>query len=367
MNTTQHSLTRVGAITGAALAAAALVPAIAPSPAVAATTPAAAVHATAGWSAVMLGHGTTSGNGTLVLVSPTGARYTVRAGFSLGTQVEDVANDGRHVLVADYDTGDLRHRLVEVSTGRVTTFQGRWSEMRFTNPSGAAVLARTMPWTRSGGLQRLGFRDGASHLPTSVVEFRSTLGGQDMLPTPGGTAVVSTIADHRLQVNANSGALLRRIALPSGMRWCSPQHWRDAAHFTAACYGTGSVTRVYSFPVGGGRPVALTTSLPTSGSLQWGYHDSWSLSSGQVVLAESPCGPARLGRVRAGRVSLLPGAGSNATLAVTGGFAYQLTGQDCGSTGGSLVRTSMATGARTVLAGGSRMTVRSAAVVDPTA
>ncbi|GAA1393022.1 hypothetical protein [Luteococcus peritonei] len=354
MSTTRIITTVLAATAVAGSALALAVPAqAAPAPAL---TAAAGAKVTGGWSAAVVGR--PGATGTLTLVSPDGRQYPVT---KLGSawQVSDVTNDGSRVLVSNATGNAPIFRVVDVRTGAGRAVAGQWFEMRFTNPSGAALLGRTT----AGELVR-------TSLAGSVqARHAGTRGGDGMLPSLDGRLLVSMNGAHRIQVNSNGGARLRTIANPTGTTHCQPQHWTDASHFTAVCLPTGSRedVQVYRYSTAGGAPVALTARLPRTGALQFGYVDSWSTPTGQLVAAASSCGPARAGLVRGRQVQLLK-AGSNASpLTVQGTSVWFLNAPGCEEGRSWLTRHDVATGRTVVLAGSTRnrgLSVTSVAVVD---
>ncbi|MEL4505960.1 hypothetical protein AAEX63_13740 [Luteococcus sp. H138] len=351
---THHSLATIG-IAGLALTSAlASTPVADAAPAPTGKLPAMG----AGWSAVTLGR-----QGMLTMVSPTGTHYPV---LKLGADwnVEAVSPTGTRVLVLNYAGLRPVRKIVDVRTRSTTLLKGSWEEVRFSNPSGRSLIARTAPTTDSGSLQRLSLK--------GVVQtnYAGTLHGLGMLPTQNGKFLVSRGGTGRLQVNGNAtGVRVRSLPNPKGFGLCTPQHWLDANRFTAACLPTNirrTDAQAFRYDIRGGAPVALTSTLSTKGALMFGYLDSWATPTGRVVEAASSCGPSRMGVVNGRTVNPLRMPDDSAPLAVVGTSVYYFNGSGCDSATRSISRLDLRTGRNVVLAGLGRdkQRVTSVAMVD---
>lgn len=363
MSTTRRITTvlaATAAVAGSALACSTPVQAATPPAAMPALSPASSARPTTGWSAMTIG--TATGTAQLTLVSPDGKQYRVAA-IGHDWDVADVSNDGRRILVANRTGDHPAFRVVDVRTGSSRAVAGRWFEMRFTNPTGQALVGRAVG-DGTGPLVRTSL--------TGAVQARyaGTARGDGALPSQDGTVLVSRNGANRLQVNRNSGTVLRTLANPRGMLWCQPQHWSSATQFTAYCLPTGTRqdAQVYRFSTSGAAPVALTSRLPRTGALQFGYGDSWGTPKGQLVAAANSCGPARMGLVSGSRVTLLAAGRQASPLAVLGSRIWFVKGPACEPGKLSVTRHDLTTGRTVLLAGTSRnpgLSVTSVSVIDP--
>ncbi|WP_420174955.1 hypothetical protein [Luteococcus sp. OSA5] len=335
--------------------------ALSTQPAVAATpTP------TDGWAVTTLQPSARRGAAQqMVLLSPTGKQYRVARVGALASIV-DLSRDGRRVLYVDHASGKAVYRIFDLRTRRVTAVAGAATdpaEVRFSNPSGTALLVNTygrglLRTTLGGSLQ---------------ARYAGTKGSSFATQSPDGLFVVSQSSTSRLQVNGNKGALVRTLPTPKGYRNCMPGHWTSRTQLTGVCFlrtspGTGQVFR---FDVRGTAPVALTTALPTK-PVQYslGYQDHWRTPKGTVVAKINGCGSPSLARVRGSRLSWLPvGGDKSGAIAITGRSITYLTATHCGGDLLALHSYDLGTGRSILLAGGTAnrgMRVTSAVVLDRT-
>lgn len=317
VSATAASLTAAGATAFTAPAEAA--PA-SPAPA------AAQVRATTGWAALELAPAKGTGNSIIQLVSPAGVRTTVLS-VPQNEGLIDISNDGRRILTGAYTRTAEVFRVRDLVAHTTTSFVANYDVVRFTNPSGQALLAQGFDsHTRSGlgNVVRLDLRG------KRVVTYTGTT-GPGYLPSATGAFLIGTDATNHLTVSANaSGVKLRTLPKPAGYDYCVPQRNVSATSVTGSCVQKGTnKMQIFRWAITGGAPIAITSKLQ---SQPYGYSYSWNTAAGQAVAIAPSCGPAVVGLVRGTKVNPLPfvNSGDGSVADIVGAKAWVVTDQGCG-------------------------------------
>ncbi len=302
-----------------------------------------------GWAAAIIGPtGKTTGR-QLVMVSPTGAQYTVRS-VGASWHVLQLSKDGRKVLLIGVTPDDqYRYAVVDRTRNTWTSVGVGPDQVAVDKLSSAAVIV----WPEDGTVARR--KVGTKVLTTYRMNTTGT-----WQQSPDGWKVVAETGKKFVVFNTTTGAKLRTLWLPStNYSSCDMGHWDSNTTFTATCFPKTlpGPTVVFRYSTAGGSPVRLTNSTLVKSASPKILLDSWSTAKGQVVMGAIGYteDPGVFGRVANSKVTwLAPATKCAAPIDVVGTSLYQLTGPYCQGTSKALSRHDLATAKTTVLAGGTR-------------
>lgn len=322
----------------------------------------------AGWSAVVWRARSTA-PGTLLLVSPTGARYRI-ASVPAETSVRDISPDGRRVVLVRFTESAATVTVVELRTGhsRSFTVPNYLEQVRFTRPMGRALL---LSYGMSSDRIERRSLTGARMV---TIATGVPVGSADVLPSLDGRYLLHQVAGGiAVQGNA-TGVLIRRLPAPKGQT-CLPRRWWNATTAVVACTATGSaLSQVWLYPLSGA-PARQLTRIPADQG--FGADTAWPTRAGTLLREPANCGPSRIGWLTsAGRMRPMtwPGLPNPAGAvpdvgAVVDSHAYLMLSDCSDPRAYALVRYDLAGHSARTLAGpgANGGTVSGYAVIDPNA
>jgi hypothetical protein len=237
---------------------------------------------------------------TLYLVDPAGGRYPITTfpppGNKAGPQLVDWSGDGSQALFYAEYAQPPTAILVDLHTGAQTTLTVH-GYPRFTRPDGRALLVETPGHTaHPGSLVGLDLA-GTQQLTYPVgSDFR---GGY--ISTPDGTQLVLGTPSG-LALMGNDGMPGRALSI-QGQTDCSPLRWWDGNRSTtvlARCDSSdGRGTRLWTVPISGDPPTALTVPNNGQSGEDLGDANAWQLPAGTFVQALGACGVVYLAKLNA--------------------------------------------------------------------
>jgi len=297
-------------------------------------TAARAVDSAAGWAGApwhSVGRGwiladvakskSSTGRGTLYLVSPGGQRYRLGPAPA-NTILEDWSGNGANALFFPVNPGltTARITVLNLHTGRASSFtvssDDPFPDIAFSRPGGAAILLQ--PGTTSSGaslpLERFSLT-GALELsyPTQFPQAGAFDG--HFLENASGTELVLN-TQNGLEVVSNSGQPIRALAT-HGPGSCAGLNWWNSKSVVADCGGG----QLLAYPLSGGRPEPLTSSRDEGTFL-----GAWHLPSGTYAEAAA-CGSTWLEKLNSNGTSTtltIPGAANAGTVQPLGTMGDQL-------------------------------------------
>lgn len=260
-------------------------------------------HVGPGWTAAVWSVSSAATEGTLYLLGPSGVRYAVGQ-VAAHTQVADVTGDGHRILTSGVgDTGGRVSVLEwDVATGTSRSVPlpvHATQEVRYTKPSGAAILVQTEEAGASHvwadrSLDALARYDlyGTLQLRYPVKAGNGPDNALARLQTPDGRELVIA-SDVGLVLVHNDGTRVRTLALPTGAPSCRPTRWWSTGVLLAVCStssapAAGSTPHLWLIPTSGAAATALTTAPETAGVQ--GSTNAWKDSQGTIVERSSACG-----------------------------------------------------------------------------
>jgi hypothetical protein len=223
------------------------------------------------------------GVATFYLVSPAGRKYAFyRTAPTPYPQLDlvDWSGDRQRILVDGAVGGECDLlEPISLTTGAVVS--------RFRLPAGVTTLGYTRP--RGTSVLAMG----------SVRLFRYNLAGRLQRALAPGAVLTGPLVSARggfvaagttngLEEVSDTGAVMRRIAVPAPVILCGTDRWWTATVVLADCDGRGpfATSRLWLVPLGGGPPTALTPPLRPHGLFQ-GYVNAWKLASGLYLQADN--------------------------------------------------------------------------------
>jgi hypothetical protein len=263
---------------------------------------------------------TSTGPGTLYLVSPGGQRYRVGQAPANAT-LEDWSGNGTDALFLPKNLNSatapitvLNLRTMQASSFRVSS-NSAFPGISFSRPDGTAILFQ--PGTTSGGanlpLERFSLT-GTLELSYPAKFGRAGAFNGGFLENASGTELVFSTSNG-LEVVLNDGQPVRFIA-GYGPYGCQLLNWWNNQSVLANCDG-----QLLAYPLSGGRPDRLTSSRDGAAFLS-----GWQLPSGTYAEAAA-CGSTWLERLNqdgTDTVLTIPGAADAGTVQPLGTYGDQL-------------------------------------------
>ncbi len=263
-----------------------------------------------------------SGQGTLYLVSPGGQRY--RLGPAPANAVlEDWSGNGTDALFFPENPGPTAGRItvLNLHTGQASSFTVDSTQVfpgiSFSRPEGTAILFQ--PGYSSSGaalpLERFSLT-GALELsyPTQFPQAGAYSGGS-FLENASGTELVVDTQDG-IELMSNSGQPIRALAT-HGAGSCGVLNWWNNENVVASCAGG----QLLVYPLSGGRPEPLTSSRDEGTFL-----GAWHIPSGTYAEAAA-CGSTWLEKLNSNGTAAtltIPGAADAGTVQPLGALGDQL-------------------------------------------
>jgi hypothetical protein len=263
-----------------------------------------------------------SGRGTLYLVSPGGQRYRLGPAPA-NTILEDWSGNGADALFFPVNPGPTTAQVtvLNLHTGRASSFTVSsnqvFPDIAFSRPGGAAILLQ--PGTTSSGaslpLERFSLT-GALELsyPTQFPQAGAFNGGHFLENASGTELVLNT--QNGLEVVSNSGQPIRALAT-HGPGSCAALNWWNNKNVVADC----AAGQLLVYPLSGGRPEQLTSSRDEGTFL-----GAWHIPSGTYAEAAA-CGSTWLEKLNSNGTSTtltIPGAANAGTVQPLGAVGNQL-------------------------------------------
>jgi hypothetical protein len=263
-----------------------------------------------------------SGRGTLYLVSPGGQRYRLGPAPA-NTILEDWSGNGTDALFfpENPDPTTAPITVLNLHTGHASSFTVSSNQIfpniAFSRPDGTAILFQ--PGTTASGaslpLERFSL-NGALELsyPTQFAQA-GAYNGELFLENASGTELVLD-TQNGLEVVSNSGQPIRALAT-HGPGSCSLLGWWSNESVLADCGGG----QLLVYPLSGGRPDQLTSSRDEAAFL-----GAWHIPSGTYAEAAA-CGSTWVEKLNSnGTATILtiPGAADAGTVQPLGALGNQL-------------------------------------------
>ena len=298
-------------------------------------TSAQAVDSAAGWAGApwhSVGRGwilanvaksqSSSGRGTLYLVSPGGQRY--RLGPAPANSIlEDWSGNGTDALFFPQNPGQTTAPItvLNLHTGRASSFTVSsnqvFPDISFSRPDGTAILFQP-GFTASGAalpLERFSLNGALEQsYPTQFAQAGAYDGGGFLENASGTQLIVNT--QHGLEVMSNSGQPIRALAT-HGPGSCTALGWWSNENVLADCGGG----QLLVYPLSGGRPDQLTSSRDEGAFL-----GAWHIPSGTYAEAAA-CGSSWVEKLNSNgtaTVLSIPGATDAGTVQPLGTDGNQL-------------------------------------------
>jgi hypothetical protein len=263
-----------------------------------------------------------SGRGTLYLVSPGAQRY--RLGPAPASSIlEDWSGNGTYALFFPQNPGSTTAPItvLNLHTGKASSFTVSanqiFPDISFSRPDGTAILFQP-GFTGSGAalpLERFSL-SGALELsyPTQFPQAGTYEGGKFLENASGTELVVNT--QNGMELMSNSGQPIRALAT-HGPGSCSLLGWWSNGSVLASC-GNGELL---AYPLSGGRPDQLTSSRDEGTFL-----GAWHIPSGTYAEAAA-CGSTWLEKLNSNGTSTtltIPGAVDAGSVQPLGTLGNQL-------------------------------------------
>lgn len=215
--------------------------------------------------------------GTLYLVSPVGARFSIGT-LTPGERITDLSLDGRRALTVD-PSGTTREWDLAAGSPRVLPIPRNPvpTSVSYTHPQGRALLVV------AGGATRFAV-DGSTQLafPAGEADW-----GSGFVALADGTGyVVAGSGAGPVLVGNGTGAIARRYAAPAGLATCRPMRWWSPTVVLAACSAADGV-RLVLFPLDGS-----PATIAGSGAR---VLDAWPHAGGQIGSRDSCQPPVLIG------------------------------------------------------------------------
>lgn len=301
---------------------------------------------------------------TLYLVDPTGNRYAITTFApedSHSMALLDWSGDGSHALFGDEYPAPDTVISVNLHTGTKTTIQVN-GYAEFTRPDGNAILVSNsygFDNVRPAVLKRMDL-DGNVQMtyPTEKPGGTGQFTGNHLESADGTQLVLGT--NDNLVVMRNDGTIVRTLATPMPDGSCrAVRWWTDDVVLTQCTEDRGSGSQLWTVPLDGSTPTALTALNSGQGEDPGFKGDlgdgvAWQLPSGTFLQSAGACGTMFLSRLtpdgHTTRVDV-PGVSESVEVAGVSGDKLALLGRvGCGGTD-SLVTYDPATNSSTVLLG----------------
>jgi hypothetical protein len=261
-----------------------------------------------------------SGRGTLYLVSPGGQRYRLGPAPA-NASLEDWSGNGTNALFFNQNlsTATVPIIVVNLHTGRTSSFMVQsqsYPGPTFSQPEGTAILLE--PGTTSSGaylpLERFSLT-GTLELsyPTQFPQAGAVAGGY--LENSTGTELVF-LTQNGLEVVSNSGQPIRAIMTRGGAALCQLLNWWNNVSVLVDCDG-----QLLIYPLSGGRAEQLTSSRDIAT-----FVGAWHVSSGTYAEAAA-CGSSWLEKLNSNGTATtltIPGAADAGNVDPLGTYGNQL-------------------------------------------
>ncbi len=276
-----------------------------------------------GWIlAVVARSKSSSGRGTLYLVSPGGQRY--RLGPAPANSIlEDWSGNGTYALFFPENPGPTNAPItvLNLHTGQASSFtvdsNQVFPDISFSRPDGTAILFQP-GFAASGAalpLERFSLT-GALELsyPTQFPQAGAFSGGSVLENASGTELVVNT--QNGMELMSNSGQPIRALAT-HGPGSCGVLDWWNNENVVADCAGG----QLLVYPLSGGRPQELTSSRDEGTFL-----GAWHIPSGTYAEAAA-CGSTWLEKLNSNGTAAtltIPGAADAGTVQPLGALGNQL-------------------------------------------
>jgi hypothetical protein len=264
----------------------------------------------------------TSGRGTLYLVSPGGQRYRLGAAPS-NAILEDWSGNGTDALFFPQNPGPTTAAItvLNLHTGQASSFwvsaNQVYPNISFSRPEGTAILFEP-GFAASGAalaLERFSLAGAlALSYPTQFPQAGAFDGGFFLENASGTELVVNTQSG--LEVMSNSGQPIRAIVTRGGSGSCQLLNWWNNESVLVDCSG-----QLLIYPLSGGRADQLTSSHDTAAFL-----GAWHVASGTYAEAAA-CGSTWLEKLNGnGTATILtiPGAADAGSVQPLGVYGNQL-------------------------------------------
>jgi hypothetical protein len=287
-----------------------------------------------------------SGSVTMLLISPTGARYVITSWSSTGSDPRNLAEldawsgDGRHVLFGQRGNGAIEMDLTtgalrQISVPQLTT-------IGFTSPGGSNLVANVDTSTAGGTWtgQRLVRLDLSGKPQVQLAQVLQTeLGARPYSGTIGWLysadgANVYLDGAGGLRVVSNAGGPIRALAMfQTADTDCSPVRWWDHQTILADCNNdSGSRLWLVQATVGSATPL---TAVPGSDAVGLGYKDA--VHAGGSVFAQhiEGCGVVTVHRLASSgvgtRIKIPQSLSNDQLIGVVGSKLAIRSSTECGS------------------------------------
>jgi hypothetical protein len=310
---------------------------------------------------------------TLYLVDPAGNRYAIStfSGADARFGLADWSGDASHALFTSGEYPKPKKVIsIDLHTGERTTIPVQ-GDPSYTRPDGKALRVSTnYNGNEPGTLTRV---DLAGHVqvtyPTEDLGGAGQFSGR-YLESPDGTQLVLGTAnlgnelvprsDDSLVVVGNDGKIIRTVPTPMQNADCAPVRWWAPTVVLANCSSEhGSASQLWTVPINGGVPAALTAVNSGQGDdpgfgNDIGDGNAWELPSGTFLQSAGACGTAFLSRLTPdGHATRVDVPGMSQSVSVLGAADDKLLLQghmDCGG-GTALVSYDPAANTSTALLG----------------
>jgi TolB protein len=248
--------------------------------------------------------------------------YTWPAGPSFYSVVA-WSGDGARALLRLNGFGSAPVEQLDLATGKVTPvpLPQHADPIGYTQPDGKNLLAFVPYVANSSQIQLERFDLAGTR--QAVLRVMSA-GNTGVLSSADGTEyAVNTYGG--IQLISNSGAAIRTLTVPgiSPGAGCDPVRWWNQTTVLASCVpSTTSIPQLWTVPVDGSAPTALTPPRSQNNTADLGDLNAWQLPSGLYLQVAGACGYIFIARQAAdGSITTvhIPGApGTNSVLAVVG-------------------------------------------------
>lgn len=307
---------------------------------------------------------------TLYLVDPAGGRYPITTfpppGDKAAPELIDWSGDGTRALFYAPYAQPPSAIIVDLHTGTQTTLPVPASP-RFTLPDGKALLVSDRTdYQAPAHLDRIDLT--GKHQFTYPVDTLDSPFSGALLSTPDGTRLVLGTAKG-LALMGNDGTVGATLTVPDRTD-CAPLRWWDgtaASTVLATCEGPGNTTQLWTVPIDGGAPTALTAPNDHQSGPDLGDGMAWQLPAGTFIQAAGACGVIYLAKLNPDgtttKVDVPKASGSVSVLGANGDHLTVQARAACGP-GQALIDFDPAANASTILLGPS---VNGGGVIDAVA